>query len=195
MIKGRPRIKVRVMRRDDLPFLRRLWAIDEVMRYADEFPSMRGWKKSDPLDQSWMEYRERRKTLGRAYTQLILELPRGTRVGESFFAPLPEGYTFGRWLKPRGVASAMGDIKLLPSYWGRGLGTAAMHQVVAWMFGRTSSNLLAVPPHLRNPAAERVYAKAGFVVYRGMRSAWNHRVMELSRERYGRLRRGLERPV
>ena len=26
-------------------------------------------------------------------------------------------------------------------------------KVVAWMFRRTSCNLLAVPPHLRNPAA------------------------------------------
>jgi RimJ/RimL family protein N-acetyltransferase len=185
-------IKVRVCRRNDLPFLMRLWSVGEVMRYADEFPSMRGWRKSDAPDHAWREYRQRRKRLGPLYTQLVLELPNGTRLGESFFAPLPEGYTFGRWRKPRGTISAMGDIKLLPKYWGRGLGTEAMRQVVSWMFRRTPCELLVVPPHLRNAAAERVYEKAGFVLYRGMRSAWNHRVMELNRRRYLRLRSGLE---
>lgn len=176
------------MRRGDLPFLKRLWSIPEVMLYADEFPSMRRWTKSDSPEYAWREYSRLRRTLGPPYTQLILKLPDDTRVGESFFAPLPDGYTFGRWTKPKGTLTAMGDIKLLPNYWGRGLGTEAMRLVVAYMFKRAACDLLIVPPHLKNPAATRVYEKAGFVLYKGMRSAWGHRVMELRRARFARLR-------
>ena len=182
------RIGIRVLKRPDLAFLIRLWNVGEVMRYADEFPSMRGWTKSDAPDYAWREYCRLRRSLGPLYTQLVLRLTDGTPVGESFFAPLPEGYRFGRWRKPSGTITAMGDIKLLPKYWGRGLGTQAMRRVVAWMFRRTPCELLVVPPHLRNPAAKRVYEKADFTLFRGMRSAWNHRIMELPQERYLRLR-------
>ena len=175
------------LREQDLPFLSKLWHVPEVMRYADEFPSLRGWAKSDEPAIAWAKYGERRAKLGTGYTQLILKLSAGTPVGESFFTPLPEGYTFGRWEKPFGMECLMGDIKLMPEYWGQGLGTECMRQVVVWLFGHTKCGLLVVPPHRKNPAAERVYEKAGFVLYRGMRSWRNHKVMELSRERYIRL--------
>jgi RimJ/RimL family protein N-acetyltransferase len=122
--------------------------------------------------------------LGRGYAQLILRLPDRTPVGESFFAPLPEGYDFGRWEKPVDVTALMGDLKLLPEYWGRGLGATAMRRVVAWFFDRTVCDLLVVPPHRKNPAAQRVYEKAGFLLYTGMRSYRNHKIMTLTRARY-----------
>jgi RimJ/RimL family protein N-acetyltransferase len=59
-----------------------------------------------------------------------------------------------------------------------------MWRVVDWLFSNTNCSLLMAPPHRKNPAAERVYEKAGFVLWRGMRSWRNHKVMELSRERY-----------
>ncbi len=172
----------------DLPFLLELWHIPEVMRYADEFPTLRGWHKAAQPGAAWQTYRTRRAELGTSYTQLILRLADGTPIGESFFTPLPQGYTFGRWLKPHGVHTLMGDLKLLPAHWGQGLGSEGMRQVVRWFFGRTPCELLAVPPHRHNPAAERVYAKAGFVLYAGMRSWHNHKLMELTRERFERLR-------
>lgn len=168
---------------EDLPFLFELWHIADVMRYADEFPRMRGWSKSDDPDTAWKLYRARRFELGSEYTQLILWLA-GMRIGESFVAPLPEGYTFGRWEKPAGVGTVMGDIKLLPEHWGRGWGTEGMQRVVEWVFGHTDCALFVVPPNRRNPAAERVYEKAGFVRFTGMRSWRNHRIMELTRERF-----------
>lgn len=106
-------------------------------------------------------------------------------IGESFFAPLPEGYTFGKWKKPEDIVCLMGDIKLKPEYWGQGLGTEGMQQVVERLFGNTVCSLLMVPPHRKNPAAQRVYEKAGFELYTGMRSWRNHKVMELSREKHG----------
>ena len=154
------------------------------MRYADEFPRLRGWSKSDDPRTAWARYQEKRAVLGNEYTQLILSLAGGVPIGESFFTPLPEGYTFGKWTKPRGIVCLMGDIKLKPEYWGQGLGTAGMQQVVKWFFDNTTCSLLVVPPHRKNPAAQRVYEKAGFELYRGMRSWRNHKVMELSRERY-----------
>jgi RimJ/RimL family protein N-acetyltransferase len=105
-------------------------------------------------------------------------------VGESFFAPLPEGYTFGRWQKPAGIRCLMGDIKLLPSYWNQGFGTAGMRQVVRFAFTQTECRLSVVPPHRHNPAAERVYEKAGFRLFARMRSWRNHKIMELTRARF-----------
>jgi RimJ/RimL family protein N-acetyltransferase len=51
------------------------------------------------------------------------------------------------------------------------------------LFGNTNCSSLVVPPHRKNPAAQRVYEKAGFELYKGMRSWHNHKIMELSRER------------
>lgn len=167
----------------DLPFLFDLWHNPEVMRYADEFPWLRGWSKSDDPETAWRLHRERRAELGSEYAQLILWLE-GSRIGESFISPLREGYTFGRWEKPDGVRSVMGDIKLVPEHWGHGLGTEGMRQVVEWVFRHIPCALFVVPPHRHNPAAERVYQKAGFVRFRGMRSWRNHRIMELTRERF-----------
>jgi RimJ/RimL family protein N-acetyltransferase len=186
------RVLVAELREQDLPFLFELWHTPEVMRYADEFPGLRGWTRSDDPRTAWATYQERRAALGGGYVQLMLSRGDGGLIGESFFAgnrrPLPEGYTFGRWEKPEDTLCLMGDLKLGARYWGRGLGTAGMQQVVAWLFDNTPCFLLIVPPHRKNPAAERVYEKAGFQLYTGMRSWRNHKVMELSRERYEHLR-------
>jgi RimJ/RimL family protein N-acetyltransferase len=173
---------------EDLPFLFELWHMPEVMRYADEFPRLRGWSRRDDPEEAWRLYQEQRAEIGSAYTQLILWLD-GSRIGESFVCPLREGYTFGLWEKPDGVRAVMGDIKLAPEHWGQGWGTEGMRQVVAWVFDHTDCALFVVPPHRKNPAAERVYEKAEFVRYRGMRSWHNHRIMELTRERFEELMR------
>jgi RimJ/RimL family protein N-acetyltransferase len=154
------------------------------MRYADELPFLRDWTKSDDRHFAWAKYQERRSALGKAYTQLILHLAEGAPIGESFFAPLPERYAFGKWRKPEGVVGLMGDIKLMPDYWGQGFGSEVMQLIAAWLFRNTDASLLMVPPHRKNPAAERVYEKAGFQLYRGMRSYHNHKVMELSQRRF-----------
>lgn len=178
------RVVVTELMEEDLPFLFELWHTSEIMRYADEFPRLRGWSKSDDLQTAWKTYLEKRAVLGNGYTQLILSLVEGMPIGESFFTPLPKGYTFGKWKKPEAIVCLMGDIKLKPEYWGQGLGTDGMQQVVEWLFENTDCTLLAVPPHRKNPAAQRVYEKSGFELYTGMRSWRNHKVMELSRESY-----------
>jgi RimJ/RimL family protein N-acetyltransferase len=160
------------------------------MHYADEFPKLRGWSKKDDTETAWTTHREKRAALGSGYVQFILRLPDGTRIGESFFMPLPEGYTFGKWHKPKDELCLMGDIKLMPEYWGQGLGTVGMRRVVAWLFDHTGCSMLVVPPHRKNPAAERVYEKAGFRLYTGMRSWYNHKVMELERERWAAVAMG-----
>ena len=169
---------------EDLAFLFGLWHTAEVMRYADEFPRLRGWSKKDAPQTAWAAYQEKRAALGSGYVQFILRLTDGTPIGESFFTPLPDGYTFGKWQKPDGIVCLMGDIKLLPPFWGQGLGSEGMQQVVNRLFANTACDLLLVPPHRKNPAAERVYEKAGFTLFQGMRSWYGHKVMELSRQRY-----------
>lgn len=179
-----PAIVVRELEEEDLPFLLALWHMPDVMRYADELPRLRGWSKKDDPPTAWQAYQEKRAALGSGYTQFILRSMDGTRIGESFFAPLPDGYAFGKWQKPDGIACLMGDIKLLPAFWGQGLATEGMRQVVKWLFAHTACSLLVVPPHRKNPAAERVYEKAGFELYQGMQSWHGHKVMVLSREKY-----------
>jgi RimJ/RimL family protein N-acetyltransferase len=177
---------IRELREEDIPFLIELWHNPDVMRYADEFPTLRGWRKSTDPGAAWQAYLARRAELGPSYTQWVLWLGDGAAIGESFFVPLPEGYTFGRWAKPDGVHTLMGDIKLLPAHWGQGLGTEGMRLVVRWAFAHTPCDLLVVPPHRHNPAAERVYEKAGCVLFTGMRSWHNHKIMELTRQRFER---------
>jgi RimJ/RimL family protein N-acetyltransferase len=172
------------LRAEDLPFLFELWHMPEVMQYADEFPWLRGWSKSDSLAEAWEKHQEMRAELGNRYVQFILRLDSDTPIGESFFVSLPEGDTFGKWSKPAGKLCLMGDIKLRPEHWGQGQGTAGMRQVVSWLFSNTKCDLLVVPPHRKNPAAQRVYEKAGFELFTGMRSWRNHKIMELGRQRY-----------
>jgi RimJ/RimL family protein N-acetyltransferase len=179
-----PSVHVTEFQESDLPFLFKLWQTADVMRYADEFPKLRGWTKKDNVATAWQRYREKQAELGAGYIQLILRLADGELIGESFFTPLPQEYTFGKWQKPEGVLCLMGDIKLLPAFWGRGLGTAGMRLIVEWLFSSTPASLLIVPPHRKNPAAERVYENAGFKRFTGMKSWYGHKVMELSREAY-----------
>jgi RimJ/RimL family protein N-acetyltransferase len=177
-------LSISELKRDDLPFLLKLWHSPEVMRYADEFPGLRGWTKADQPEVAWEKYEMRRASLGIDYTQLILWLENNTPIGESFFAPLSEGNSFGKWQKPDQVKCLLGDIKLEPAYWGQGLGTAGIRQVVQFAFRETSCGLFVVPPHIENLAAYRVYEKAGFLLFTGMKSWRNHRVMEMTRERF-----------
>lgn len=85
------------MQKDDLKFLFKLWHNPDVMRYADEFPRMRGWSKSDETRTAWRKYQQKRTKFGYDHTQLILYLDEDIPIGESFFFPLSEAYTFGKW--------------------------------------------------------------------------------------------------
>lgn len=181
---GKQIVKIRELKKKNLGFLLDLWHEDEVMRYADELPRMRGWTKEDTPETAWRRYEEMREALGGTYCQLMLEDERGILIGEAFTAPFQEGATFGKWQKPEGIITLFGDIKLVPAYWGRGLGTAGMKQVVRHRFSKTRCGLFCVPPHRKNPAAFRVYQKAGFELFTGMRSYRNHQMMEMTRKRY-----------
>ena len=187
---GKAKVLVAEMVREDLAFLHRLWANAAVMRYADEFPSFRGWSKRDDPDSAWERYLGRRAALGLRYTQLVLWLPDGTRTGESFFAPVEGDTELSEWLEPGAAGSVAGDVKLMPEYWGRGLGTEAMREVVRFAFDRVGCELFVVPPDEDNPAAIRVYEKAGFV-HTAKSSPWSgHLLMTLTRERYSELYKG-----
>ena len=157
------RVLLSKMGREDVSFLLLLWGMPEVMRYADEFPAYRGWTKSGPAEAAWERYVSRRADLGPGYTQLILKLEDGTRIGESFFAPLPEGYTFGPWSKPAGMLSLMGDIKLLPEYWGRGYGTELKRALVDHLFRHTDCDVVQGTPNVDNVASIRMQEAAGAV--------------------------------
>jgi RimJ/RimL family protein N-acetyltransferase len=77
----------------------------------------------------------------------------------------------------------------LSPYWNQGFGTVGMWQVVRFAFTQTECGLFVVLLHRHNPAAERVYDKAGFVLFAGMRSWRNHKIMELTKARFHELYR------
>ena len=183
-------IHVTEMMAADIPFLLDLWSREEVMRYADEFPHPRGWTRRDDVETAWAEYRRRRRSMGADYAQLVLRMGNRQPVGESFRFPLDNRFTFGRWRKPMEARVLMGDIKLLPEHWGRGLGTAFLGLVLEDAFARTRADLFVVPPHKRNAAAVRVYEKVGFARARPPTVHQGHYVMELPRTRFRELRGG-----
>lgn len=186
MARPRSRVRVGLMKRGEIDFLLELWSRPEVMRYADELSKLRGWSKEWDPEDAWQAYTARRAELGPLYSQLILRTSEGVPLGEAFVAPLPDGFGFGPWRKRDGVIAVMGDVKLDPSWWGHGLGSEAMRKVVRWVFMRTPCELFVVPPHRRNPAAQRVYENAGFVLYEPMARHAGHRVMVLPRSRFAR---------
>ena len=173
----------------DIPFLLDLWQQEDVMRYADEFPHPRGWTRRDDVETAWAAYRQRRKIMGHDYAQLILRLANRTPVGESFRFPLDNRFSFGKWRKPMELRTTMTDIKLHPDHWRKGLGTALMRLVVEHAFVRTKCQLLVVPPNKKNPAAPRVYEKAGFIRSKPLSLHSGHYIMELPRERFEELYR------
>jgi RimJ/RimL family protein N-acetyltransferase len=182
-------IHVTEMMAADIPFLLDLWGRDEVMHHADEFPHPRGWTRRDDVETAWAEYRRRRKFMGNDYAQLILRLGNRQPVGESFRFPLDNRFSFGQWSKPMELRVLMADIKLLPEHWGEGLGSAFLDLVLEDAFSRTRADLFVVPPNKRNPAAVRVYEKAGFQRARPLSVHHGHYIMELPRGRFEELRR------
>jgi RimJ/RimL family protein N-acetyltransferase len=186
LLKG---IHVTEMMAADVPFLLDLWSLKEGMRYADEFPHPRGWTRRDDVETAWASYRQRRKIMGDDYSQLILRLGNRAPVGESFRFPLDNRFSFGQWRKPMELRTTMTDIKVHPDQWGKGLGTSLMRLVVEHVFSRTKCQLLVVPPNKKNPAAIRVYEKAGFTRARPLSVHQGQYIMELPRERFDELYR------
>jgi RimJ/RimL family protein N-acetyltransferase len=175
-------IAITEMKRADLPFLLELWRNRQVMKFADEFPRFRGWSRRDDADFAWSRYQEKRAELSPHYAQLIVRLVDATPIGESFFAPL--GRKIGQLRIPSGTTTVIGDINLMPEFWGRGLGTIAMWQVARFVFEEAGCGAFVVPPHKKNRAAVRVYEKAGFIRVR-RRSPWSgHMLMRLTNERF-----------
>jgi RimJ/RimL family protein N-acetyltransferase len=182
MIRMKETILVSEMNREDLPFLLEFWRNRNVMRFADEFPRYRGWSRRDDIDSAWARYLVKRDELGAKYQQLMIRLADGSRIGESFIAPIHR--KIGQLRIPSETTTVIGDIKLLPEYWGRGLGTSAMKLVVRFVFEEAHCGGFVVPPHMKNRAAVRVYEKAGFRRVR-RKSPWTgHMLMRLTREQF-----------
>lgn len=175
------------MKKEDIPFLVDLWYKLDVMRYADEFPKLRGWTKCTDKEKAWKKYESKRLLHGNDYTQLIIRRKDYTKIGESFYAPLDEEYSFYGWNKPKDKKVLMGDIKLLPQYWNKGIGTEGMRKVVVFAFQNTDCDFFVVPPHKKNIAAKRVYEKAGFVVLEDVDNSCDYILMKLDRKEYNRL--------
>lgn len=72
--------------------------------------------------------------------------------------------------RDRGAGHATLSYILREDSWGRGYGTAAVQQVIAYAFTATHLDRLSAKHHPDNPASGRVLAKAGFsrtTVFRG----------------------------
>lgn len=178
------RVLLTEVREQDLDFLLGMWNDPRVMRYAG-YPEGRGWTRAD-IRKWWSRYQAEHTRSAGDDTQLVISFSDNTPIGESHYGPVPRGFEVGDWQKSEGLYCFMTDVKFLPEHWGKGIGTAGMGMIVVHIFTKTSCELLVVPPHKDNPAASRVYEKAGFV-HTGIEAWPGHEIMELSRGRFEKI--------
>lgn len=186
------RIYLSTMKKDDINFLMELWYKLNVMRYADEFPSLRGWDKTSDKEEAWEKYQAKRVIHGNDYAQLIIKLRDCTSIGGSFYAPFYENFTYCGWEKPENEKVLMGDIKLLPNYWNQGIGTEGAREVVKFAFDNTDCDKFIVPPHKENLGAIRVYEKSGFEKLKDLYDDDDRILMKMTRERFKELYKELD---
>jgi len=177
------RLLLRPVEEGDLDFLLGLWNDPETMRYAG---GERNWTRGDILE--WFGSYTRRHPsfpddLFPEEIHLVILLPPDTRAGESGLGELPQNWRCEGFAVPAGVRAGMCDVKLAGPFRGKGYATEAMRAVARFFRQETDLDILIVPPHEDNPAAIRVYEKAGFRMTRGR--AWGHHLVMVAEKDAG----------
>ncbi len=150
------------------------------MRYAGAKHG-KGWN----MENWYKRHLERISTEEPEEVQFIIELADGTLIGESGCGKVRSGWKCRGYASPSKKRVVMTDVKLLPRYWGKGYGTESMKMVVNYLFTKTQTDMVLVPPHKDNIAAMRAYEKSGFHRTNGV--AWHdHLIYEIARSDFER---------
>ena len=181
------KVYVYTMRKDDIPFLIDLWYKMDVMKYSDELPSLRGWTKTTDKEEAWSKYEEKRIIYGNDYSQLIIKLKGQTKIGESFYAPIKSENELYGWKKPKGRKVLIGDIKISPEYWNKGMENEIIQKVLKFTFQNTDLDMFITFPHKKNRYAVKIFKEGRL---KKLKDRDNNRlVMMIDRERYEKLYR------
>jgi len=146
-----PRIRIRPVRREDLPFLQVLWNDGSVMRYQG-YPEGMHATAAD-MERWWVALQTARPdhqglaSLPSPHT--IIETIDGTPLGE---------LTYSLDAKER----ARFDLKLAPRFWKQGYGGEAMRIFLRELFVTTKVKTVIMEPSPDNAPARRLLERNGF---------------------------------
>jgi len=133
----------------DLSFLKSLWENGKVMEYVG-FP--KGLKQPDKKIFDWITNWSSEDKL----RLIIKDKETGQSIGETGYK-IDNNYPFSK----NKVAAI--DVKIIPEYWGKGIGTEVVERINKYIFSKTDINIIQVTPNVRNKAAIHLYSKLGFV--------------------------------
>jgi RimJ/RimL family protein N-acetyltransferase len=127
----------------DIDFLFRLWTHPEVMKFVGFPHGLRITR-----DEIRQQIRENDNT---AYDQRLIVVLKATG--------LPIGQAkLGR---PDREGLSETDVKLLPEYWGQGLGTEIKRGLVAYLFAHTDCRAVKATPNRANVASQKMQEAVG----------------------------------
>ncbi|MCA2215493.1 GNAT family N-acetyltransferase [Jidongwangia harbinensis] len=138
-----PDIKLRPVRREDLPLLH----VDHTEDPVDSF----GWTATNALERAYAAD----GLLAYDQGTLIIQDADGAAAGRVSWRPVPHGPN----LPSRALSIGT---RLRPAFRGRGLGTVGKRLVAAYLFETTTFERLQAETDVENVPAQRSLEKAGF---------------------------------
>lgn len=139
------RLIVRTAAEDDIDLYYALWTNPEVMKHV-------GFPKGIPLNLDEMKERpfQRGET---EFDQMLVVALQETRqgIGECKLS------------RPDDEGVAEPDIKLLPTFWGKGYGYECWMGIVSYLFENTDCDVIQTTPNVANLPAIKIYETAGAV--------------------------------
>jgi RimJ/RimL family protein N-acetyltransferase len=138
-----PEVKLRAVRREDLPLL----LVDQPADPVDTF----GFVGENALERAFATD----GLLGYDRGTLVVEDAAGEVTGQVSWLPVPHGPN------PPSFALNVG-IRLRPAFRGRGLGSHAQALLANYLFGTTNFERLQAETDVTNVAEQRALEKAGF---------------------------------
>ena len=146
------RLSIRPPERKDFEKLKTLWEDKKVMELVG-FPN--GLHQSNDIIYNWINDWDNGNSL-----RLIIE----DNTTKQFIGEI--GYRIeDNFSKMKNKRVAALDIKLLPKFWGRGIGHEAMDAFIKMIMKSNSFDALILSPNIRNKKAILLYKKLGFKFY------------------------------
>lgn len=136
-------LKIRAMHPDDTDDLYRIWSNPHVGRTTMQVPSQEWW---------WSEERVEKRPPG--YHRMVADLE-GEVVGM---------IAIGRSQNPRMAHTAHLGMMVLPDYWGLGIGSRLMENILDLADNWLNLKRVELEVHTDNPAAVHLYKKYGFEI-------------------------------
>jgi len=143
------RLEFQPPEKSDFIFLKSLWEDGKVMEYVG-FP--KGLKQPDKKIYNWITNWSSEDKL----RLIIKDKETGQSIGETGYK-IDNNYPFSK----SKVAAI--DVKIIPEYWGKGIGTEVVKRITKHIFSKTDINIIQVTPNVNNKAAIHLYSKLGFV--------------------------------